>query len=395
MNRVASLAQLDHARHLRQTLDKRLAGIVEETVAIQQIAAPTFAESARAHYVQGRFAALPGLDSISTDSLYNVYARLPGKDSALPALLVAAHTDTVFPADTPLTARRTQTTIQAPGIGDNSMGVGALLALADSLTEAAQAGFTLASDVWLVANSREEGMGDLGGIKAVYQTLKAKLGAAIILEGMALGRIYHAGIAVRRLRITCKGPGGHSWLHFGRPSAIHGLMRLGAQIAALQPPDTPRTTYNIGVIEGGTSINTIAAEAAMLLDLRSESPDALANLEKTVLRLIEANQMPDLSFSYQVVGDRPAGSIPRGHPLVQTICDVLQWIGLRPSFEIGSTDANVPLANGLPAVTIGITNGANAHRLDEYIETEGILLGMWQLLLAVLAASQNMADYAP
>jgi acetylornithine deacetylase/succinyl-diaminopimelate desuccinylase-like protein len=147
--------------------------------------------------------------------------------------MISAHTDTVFPADTDLTPRHEPDRIFGPGLGDNSLGAAALLALLDTFHHH---DFRPACDVWLVANSREEGLGDLGGMRQVWRRLGPRLGAAIVIEGMALGRVYHAAVAVRRLRITCHAPGGHSWLHFGRPSAIHGLIELGAQIIALKPP---------------------------------------------------------------------------------------------------------------------------------------------------------------
>jgi acetylornithine deacetylase/succinyl-diaminopimelate desuccinylase-like protein len=353
---------------------------INELIAIQQIPAPTFEEQRRADHVYHRLCGVSALNSIHVDGLHNVYARLPGADPAQPALLISAHTDTVFNAGVPLDVQRQNGYLHGPGIGDNSLGVAALLTAAETLARVC-ATSPLPADIWFVANTREEGMGDLDGIKAVYERLGVRLGSAIVIEGMALGRIYHAGIAVRRLRITCKGPGGHSWLHFGRPSAIHSLVRLGAQIAAIQPPESPRTTYNMGVIEGGTTVNSIATDAMMLLDLRSESPETLAALEKTVRNLIMGNRVPDLKFEVEVVGDRPAGLIGRTHPLVQLATEVLESLHIRPVYENGSTDANVLLAAGLPAVTIGITQGGNAHRLDEYIELEGIADGLWQLVL--------------
>ena len=265
----------------------------------------------------------------------------------------------------------------------------ALIHLAELL---AGTGVRWPNDVWFVANSREEGLGDLGGIRAAQARIAARLCGALVIEGMALGRVYHAGIAVRRLRIVCSGPGGHSWLHFGRASAIHGLMRLGAQIAALMPPEAPRTTFNIGVVEGGTSVNTIAASASLLLDLRSESPGALAALEKAARDLVAQAADPELSFSVTVVGDRPAGSIPRGHPLVCLADEVLGWLNIAAAFETGSTDANALLAAGVPTVTVGVTHGGNAHRLDEFIETQPVETGVWQLALIVTGALSGLAD---
>jgi tripeptide aminopeptidase len=378
-----------HAAVLR-TLKERTADQVErvlsEALTIQSIPAPTFHEAERAAYVQKRF---EGLEHVEIDDVFNVYGCLPGRDRNRPAVLVSAHTDTVFDFGVPLRSSRVDGRINAPGIGDNSLGVAALLGLMDLLREQ----FTdLPADVWFVANSREEGLGDLGGIKAVVERLRRKLGTAVVIEGMALGRVYHGGIAVRRLKITCHGPGGHSWLHFGRPSAIHHLMKLGTQITALSTPENPRTTFNIGMIEGGLSVNTIASSASMLLDMRSEERDTLATLERSVMNLIHHARVPDISFTVDVVGDRPAGSIPRSHPLVQTARDVLDTIGIQTIYEIGSTDANALLAAGVPTVTVGITHGGNAHRTDEYIEVDPVGHGMWQLALLTIAAAYGLAE---
>ena len=366
----------------RARLTEMLNRVIDEAIAIQQIPAPTFHEGQRAAYIRSRFA---GLDAVEVDALHNVYGCLRGVESTLPALLVAAHTDTVFEPDIPLTVHRNGSRIYGPGLGDNSLGVAALLAMVDILRDQ-----PLPADVWFVANSREEGLGDLGGIRAVYGKLSAQLGAALIVEGIAFGRIYHAGIAVRRLKITCRTAGGHSWLHFGRPSAIHSLVQVAAQIAALQPPESPRTTYNIGMIEGGRSVNSIAPEASMFLDLRSEDRAALTTIENQIAALIDAARSPDVEFAVEVVGDRPAGHIPVSHPLVQMARAVLESMGIHPLYEAGSTDANVLLASGLPTITIGITQGGNAHREDEFIETANILDGLWQLLLLTVGAAGGL-----
>ncbi len=384
-NHIATLAQSPAMAALRQRLLDNANAVLDEALAIQQIPSPTFEEQERATYVQRRFTAL-GLQNVEMDTLYNVYGRLPGRDPALPALLVAAHTDTVFERTTPLAVTRKNVSIIGPGLGDNSMGVAAVLALAGLLRDE-----HLAADVWFVANSREEGLGDLGGIRAVYEKLKPVLGNAIIVEGMAYGHLYHAGIRVRRLEISCQTGGGHSWLHFGRPSAIHHLMRVGAAITDLSVPNLPRTTFNIGTISGGQSVNSIAANASMLLDLRSTAPDMVKRLEDEVTRIVEAEEGPGVSFEIKVVGDRPSGEIPVTHPLVQLARDALMLLGVQPMFERGSTDANALLAANLPAITLGVTRGGNAHRLDEYIEPDAISDGLWQLALVAVAAASGMA----
>lgn len=359
--------------------------VIEQAITIQQIAAPTFAEGQRADHIATSFTKL-GLTDISIDSLYNVYGRLASGATATRALMVCAHIDTVFPKETDLTVRQQDDLIYGPGLGDNSVGVAGMLgvirALQQHITSAP------ACDLWFVATTREEGLGDLGGMKAAFERLRKDIRGVINLEGLAFGHIYHAGIAVRRLCITATAPGGHSWLHFGRESAVHGLMTLGARITALSTPQTPRTTFNIGIIDGGHSINSIATEARLWLDLRSEAPSALASLENTVRELVTATEAGALKFAIEVVGDRPAGSLPQDHPLVSEALAALKLVGVNGSLETGSTDANIPLAAGCPAVTLGVTRGGNAHRLDEYIETRPIAAGLRQILLLVLAGSQ-------
>ncbi|GAB4528206.1 MAG: M20/M25/M40 family metallo-hydrolase [Anaerolineae bacterium] len=372
---------------------------LDEAIALQQIPAPTFDEAARMRHVAEKFAAL-GLHNIETDDLYNVYGVLPGEDRHAPGLMLVAHTDTVFPAETDLSIRheqmptgtasahtgsRTQTVIYGPGLGDNSIGVASLFTLAHILREQK---ITPPCDLYFTATSREEGLGDLGGMRAAFARLKDRVKAVINVEGLAFGHIYHAGIAVRRLKITASAEGGHSWLHFGRPSAVHGVLNLGARIATITPPANPRTTYNIGLIEGGRSINTIATEASLWLDMRSERRSALEALEQQVQGHIRAVQHNDLRFSVEVVGDRPSGELAPEHPLVLMALAALNKLGVRGSLETGSTDGNISLAAGVPTVTIGITRGGNAHRTDEYIELEPIKQGLQQLgLLALTAAA--------
>ena len=372
---------------IRRHLDSRR--IIADALAIQQIPAPTFHEQQRAEFIRDRFARYP-LQDVEMDDVHNVYGRWPGAEPTRPALMISAHTDTVFPADTDLTPRHEPDRIFGPGLGDNSLGVAALLALLDTFH---RHDLRPARDVWLVANSREEGLGDLGGMRQVWQRLGPRLGAAIVIEGMALGRVYHAAVAVRRLRITCRAPGGHSWLHFGRPSAIHGLIELGAQIIALKPPGHPRTTYNIGLISGGHSVNSLAPCAEMVLDLRSEEPDRLAELEAQVLSAMDSLRCPTLDFASEVVGNRPAGRISVDHPLVQLAAATLDLLGFKPAYEIGSTDANALLANGLPTVAVGISYGGHAHRVDEFIEIGPIAEGVWQLILLTLAAAERLHQW--
>ncbi len=344
-------------------------------ITIQQIPSPTFAEQTRANFVADQFRAL-GLDEVHVDDVFNTYGLLKGSGGGK-ALMISAHTDTVFPIETDLTIKRDGNLICGAGLGDNSLGVAGLLFLAEFLQKKA---IKLPCDVWFVAPSREEGLGDLGGMKTAFARLKSNLKAVINLEGMAFGFIYNAGIAVRRLHITTKAEGGHSWLQFGRPSAIHSLMAIGAKITAIHPSTNPRTTYNIGVIEGGHSVNSIATDAGMWLDMRSESAESLSKLENHVRQIVAHSVQDGVQFAIDVVGDRPAGEIPSDHPLVQMAQGALAYVGVDGSLETGSTDGNVPLAAGCPAVTIGLARGGNAHRLDEYIDPTPLADGLRQLV---------------
>ncbi|NDJ52299.1 MAG: M20/M25/M40 family metallo-hydrolase, partial [Chloroflexi bacterium] len=261
--------------------------VVATAIDIQSIPAPTFEEFARSARVESEFVTM-GLQDVEQDHIGNVYGRIPGTQPELPGVMVSAHLDTVFDQNTPLDTSTDADLgrVYGPGLGDNSMGLAAMLALAEQLVtrELASKG-----DIWWVATVGEEGLGDLRGMRQALTHLKGRIGAAIILEGMGLGQVYHSGLGVRRLRVSVKGPGGHSWLHSGeRSSAIHHLIGIASGI--LQRVDLPfeqRSSLNIGLIQGGTSINTIAAAAGFELDLRSVDAAALAELEAKVRQQIE------------------------------------------------------------------------------------------------------------
>ena len=362
--------------------------VIHQGIEIQQIPAPTFNEEARAKYVVEQFEQI-GLKQIHIDSQYNAYGVLEGTQQHDACLMLTAHTDTVFPEETDLTIRETNSRIYGPGIGDNSIAVSALINLAKWLSTQPRT-----HDVWFVATTCEEGLGDLKGMKSAFETLKDNIELVINIEGLAFGHIYHAGIAVQRLHITAKAEGGHSWLHFGRPSAVHGILELGARITQLQIPTTPRTTYNIGMIEGGQAINSIATEASLWLDMRSEQRQSVHNLYEQVNEIIAQieRQNIGLLFTTQVVGNRPAGYLEPTHPLVVGAVETLKLLGITPGLENGSTDANIPLSAGVPAITVGITRGGNAHRLDEFIEIAPMQAGLQQLATLILATLDYQAQ---
>lgn len=354
-------------------------------VSIQQIAAPTFSEQPRARFVQDCFLA-EGLEDVGLDELCNVYGRLPGQGAA-PPLVISAHIDTVFPIATDLQVSRDDHKIAGPGIGDNALGVAGLVGLLWALK---RRNSPLPGDIWLVANVGEEGLGDLRGIRAVVNRFGAQVVAYLVLEGMALGQVYHRGLGVRRYRIAVNTAGGHSWVDHGRPSAIHELAELVTRLVALELPERPRTTLNVGIISGGTSINTIAAHAELELDLRSEGARALAGLAEKVELLVKGANRPGILVHSQVIGQRPPGKLPTSHPLVRLAEECLEGLGLRANLGVGSTDANIPLSQGIPAICIGLTTGGGAHTVNEYINTAPVAQGLAQLLSIVEGAFRKL-----
>jgi tripeptide aminopeptidase len=347
---------------------------------IQQIPAPTFEEAQRAEFIQRQFNEM-GIKQITLDDSGNVYGCIKGLGEK-PPLVISAHLDTVFPADTDLSISQTQEKIIGPGIGDNSLGLAGLFGLWWSLSDLgieSDSKAYLPGDIWLVANVGEEGLGNLTGMKAVVKRFGGDNLGYIILEGMSLGQIFHRGLGVRRYLISVHTKGGHSWVDYGNPSAICKLADLVVKISNLEFPEEPRTSFNIGVISGGTSVNTIAAEASLQLDLRSTSPEVLGILCNQVERLVNNANLQggeDVHVVVKVIGERPAGEIPVNHPLVKFAVESHTANGLGPNLNIGSTDANEPLSRGLPAICMGLTTGGDSHTLGEYINIKPIAQGL-------------------
>lgn len=348
--------------------------VLDLAVQIQEIPAPTFQEGKRAELVQELFRR-EKLQDVCMDEAGNVLACLPGGRGK--PLIVSAHMDTVFPAETDLTVKRSSEAIHGPGIGDNSLGVAALFGLTWALKERP---IPLPGDVWLVANTCEEGLGDLRGMRAIVDRFAGDAHAYLILEGLALGHIYHRAVGVKRYRVTARTGGGHSWSDYGQPSAVHELAKLVVALTSLSLPAHPRTTMNIGKISGGTSVNVIASQASLDLDLRSEGPDVLAELVQAVEKLIQHANRHGVSVEADVIGQRPAGELSANHALVSLAKECLREQGLEASLISGSTDANVPLSKAYPAVVLGVTTGGSAHTIHEYINTAPVAQGMEQLV---------------
>ena len=356
--------------------------ILERAIDVQQIPSPTFEEHERAAHVAQSFDTMEIVDTQMDDS-GNVYAHIAGGNDK--PILVTAHLDTVFPRETDLTIQRHKERVYGPGLGDNALGVAALITLAEILNVS---GWCPPGDLWLVANVAEEGLGDLQGMRRVMGKLGNHVGATIVLEGTAFGRIYNRGVGSQRYLIQAKAAGGHPWENLGSSNAIHILVELARRITNLHVPDRPQTSLNIGRIRGGTSINTIAQDAELELDLRSDDRKTLAQISEQVETMINQTiSDADASVTFEVCGSRPSGQIQEQHPLVQLAIHALQQVGCdKAKLDAGSTDANIPLSQDLPAICIGLTTGGNQHRPDEFITIEPIARGMKQLLLVALGA---------
>jgi tripeptide aminopeptidase len=358
----------------------RIAGAVADLAAtICAVPAPTYHEADRARLVAQLFRER-GLEP-EIDEINNVYARRPGAGRA-PALMLLGHTDTVFPPGIEISITRGNGSISGPGIGDNSLGVAALLGLIELLDSS---GTETAGDLLLVANVGEEGLGNLRGARAAVDRFASELGAVIAVEGHNLGRVTTGAVGSKRIEVTVAGPGGHSWGAFGQPSAIHALGHIIHEIDLLDVASDPKTTYNVGVIEGGVSVNTIAPNARAIIDMRSISVESLADLSRRVEEIITRQRTDHISTSIEVLGERPAGETSRDEPIVQAAVSILRELNLDVEIDASSTDANVPIARGIPAVCIGITRGSGTHRLEESIEVEPIELGMTQLAMLSIA----------
>jgi acetylornithine deacetylase/succinyl-diaminopimelate desuccinylase-like protein len=384
---VAATLEIGEVNRAFARFEELLPTVVNDTVRISEVAAPPFGEQRRAALV-AELMREAGLEGVHVDGAPNAVGFLPALGAGAPgrgrALLVAAHIDTVFPDGTDVTVHREGGILRGPGCGDNSASVAVMLCVARVMKEL---GLRLPLEVIFAGDAGEEGLGDLRGMKVLLRAYRDRLACALAADG-GLGAVIHWGVGSRRLKVTTRTPGGHSYGSFGVPSAIHGLGRMIAGIAELKVPAKPKTTFNVGVIGGGTSVNTIAPEAWMLVDMRSEDAMALAALEQDVRAVIgEGAVRGQCSVAVEVVGDRPAGGLPLQADLPQKALAVLRALGIPTFTEAGSTDANVPLSAGIPAVCIGVKRGGDAHRVTDFVEVDSLLPGMKNLLLCMIMAS--------
>ncbi|HUQ83804.1 MAG TPA: M20/M25/M40 family metallo-hydrolase [Gemmatimonadaceae bacterium] len=367
---------------------------IETQVAVSEIAAPTGEERARAEWVARRLRGF-GLSDARIDAAGNVVAMRVGTERVQP-VLVCAHLDTVFPRDVALTFRRDGDRLMGPGIGDNGRGLAAMLAIAEEID-----GHALATrrPIVFVATTGEEGAGDLRGAKYLFAHLDDEPAAAIALDGAGDERIVHKALGSRRYRISYRGAGGHSWAAFGIPNPVHAAASAASMLASLPLPKTPRTTLSVSRIGGGTSINSIPEEGWLEVDLRSTASSVLDRFDREIRIIVRAaaqqenarraTATPPLSHDVMVIGDRPSGELSSDHPLVVSAVEATQLIDREPELAAASTDANVPIALGVPAIAIGAGGrGGDAHTTGEWYDNTDGPLGIARALTILATAAE-------
>jgi acetylornithine deacetylase/succinyl-diaminopimelate desuccinylase-like protein len=372
--------------------------IDDEQARLTEIPAPSFEESERAAAVKVLLSAI-GLE-VSTDKAGNVIGLLRG-ESDKELVILSAHLDTVFPAGTDVRVHRDKSRMTAPGISDNGAGLVALVAVARALHEAR---IQPRRTILFVADVGEEGEGNLRGMRALVDAYRERLKAVIVLDGSSIDHVTTKALASRRVEVVITGPGGHSWSDFGIPNPINALVRGSVRFINTRVPSSPRTTYNLGQIEGGTSVNSIPHQARLKVDLRSEGDDELIRLESALRDSIAAGIRDEmetardrskgkLEWKLDLLGSRPGGELALNSPLLATLRAADEAVHNQSRLERASTDANVPLSLGIDAIAIGAGgNGGGAHSLQEWYESDGREIGLQRVLLTLLGASGMVGE---
>ncbi len=391
---IEALAQSQAVARALELAEREADWITERHIELTRIAAPTFGEKARADYFFQQFTELK-LDHVRRDEAGNVLADWGGTAPARQRrlLVVSAHLDTVFAAESRIEVHRRNGRIYGPGVTDNGAGLAALLGLARVFR---RAGLRARDHLLLVANVAEEGEGNLYGMRRLLQNeeLRRQVRYMLVLDGANVDHITAHGLGSRRFLVTVSGPGGHSWSDFGLANPIYALAAAVAAFASTTVPTQPRTTFNVGQIHGGTSINSIPFSASIKVDIRSGSAQEIrrlsAILEKAVRQAVEQeNQRAGagrLTCQIQEIGERPAADLPEDARILETVRAVDRYLGIRSRVERSSTDANIPLALGMEAVSLGGGGqGGAAHSLQEWYDPAGRELGLKRLVLALCA----------
>jgi acetylornithine deacetylase/succinyl-diaminopimelate desuccinylase-like protein len=368
---------------------------VEDIITLTEIPAPPFAEEQRAAAYLEMLRA-HGLEEVEQDAVGNVMGLRRGFGNG-DILVVAAHLDTVFPAGTDVRVRREGTRLFAPGVGDDTRSLAVNLAFLRAMDEA---GLRTRHDILFVGDVGEEGLGDLRGIRHLFahHPKRERIRAFLTVDSPDVERIVTGGIGSRRYRVTFRGPGGHSFAAFGLVNPMYAMAEAARALAHLKVPREPVTTHCVSVVSGGTSINAIPETVTMEVDLRSASAEELAKLEAAFLAGVEAAVASEnaarsgtLKAEFTRVGDRPAGHTPNGAPIARLAAAAVAAEGYQPAFEWSSTDANIPMSLGIPALRIGSGGtGGRAHSLEEWIdvEIESSLAGMRASLATLLAVAE-------
>ena len=390
---VAALAETPVVRVALEAARADEPQVIDDQIRFCEIPAPPFKETTRAQAMRTVFDQL-GLLNVRIDKAGNVLGERPGV-SARPHLVVAAHLDTVFPDGTDVRVKRSGPVLSGPGIGDNCRGLAVLVAIIRTLK---RANIRTDGPVTFVADVGEEGLGDLRGIKQLFgETMKGQIDRFLSIDGAGL---FLANVAVgsRRYRVTFKGPGGHSFAAFGAANPIQAMGRAIAKISQLQVPAQPKTTFNVGRVSGGTSINAIPSECWMEIDLRSSDPTALAALDASFLNAVDAAVREEndrwgarraITVVKALVGDRPSGQTPASAPIVQTAVAAGRALGIAISPSESSTDANVPIQLGIPAITVGAGGrGAGPHTAGETFDTTDAWRGTQYAVLLTIALAR-------
>jgi tripeptide aminopeptidase len=399
LTRKTAAAMLqDDARvaHVLEFLKANASATTEEQIRITEIAAPPFHEGARAAYMK-KLLATAGL-RVDMDATGNVIGEFAGTSPDI--VMLTAHMDTVFPAGTTVNVKREGNRLLAPGISDNGTGLAALVAIARSFHEMK---IRTKNTILFVADVGEEGEGNLRGMRALVDAYKKHLKYVVAIDGSATEYVTTAALASRRVEITLSGPGGHSWSDFGVPNPIHALGRGIARFVSARVPESPRTSFNVGEIEGGSSVNSIPSRAQMKVDLRSESEAELAKLESFLRESIQSGVDEEMSaardrgmagnasmldLKINVLGVRPAGELPENSPLLAAVLAADTRLGNRSRRERSSTDANIPLSVGIPAISVGAGGrSGGAHTFEEWYEPTNRELGLQRVALTVLAVA--------
>jgi tripeptide aminopeptidase len=388
----ARLAENPQVRAALDWFQKNLASINETHIRLTEIPAPSFKESARARAVKSLFEQ-SGLRT-EIDSTGNVMATLPGASPDV--VILSAHLDTVFPDGTDVRVHREADRWSAPGISDNGAGLAALVAIA-RVFQSTQIHPQLT--IVFAANVGEEGEGNLRGMRALIDQYGSHLKSVIVLDGSSTEHVTTKALASRRLEAIITGPGGHSWSDFGLANPINAVVRASVRFINTKVPTTPRTTFNLGQIEGGTSINSIPHEARLKVDIRSESESELTRLETALRDCIAAGVRDEnesardrsrgrLDFKVDLLGSRPGGELRADSPLLAALRTADDFIGNQSRQERSSTDANIPLSQGIDAISIGAGgNGGGAHSLQEWYDPQGREAGLQRAFLTLVGAA--------